>query len=92
MELLKHVFPPFPSLPPPPHSKNLSTHKHLQACLVFPSLESVIEILEQPADVSGRVGGEITLCCRARRTKDEDKKLVYQWFEEGGGWSTAEIS
>ena len=55
---------------------------------MFPSLESVIEILEQPADVSGRVGSEVTLRCRARRTKDEDKKLVYQWFEKGGGWST----
>jgi len=48
-------------------------------------LESEIEIIRQPEDVSSHVGEKITLYCKARSTRHRDKKLVYQWFEERGG-------
>jgi len=48
------------------------------------TVESEIEIVRQPEDVSSHVGEEVTLYCKARSTRHRDKKLVYQWFEERG--------
>ena len=66
-----HTHPP--THPPTPHTPH-----------TLP-LESEIEIIRQPEDVSSHVGEKITLYCKARSTRYRDKKLVYQWFEERGG-------